>query len=176
MSSKILSTHTDVSIDSTARLRMQGQNRTRHLNSMVRAVRTTTQSINDSTVTVIAFNGTDDFDTDALHDPSSNNSRLTAAIAGKYFVYCFVDWASNATGERIVRIEKNSSGTPTAANVIAATYAVADAFLVNNNVACLTSLAAGDHVEVMVFQTSGGPLDADGATQPLAFGMAYLGE
>ena len=166
-----------IAIDSTGRPHLQGQNRFRYLQSGVRALRTTAQSINDSTTTVIAFNATDDFDTDGLHDTVTNNSRLTAAIAGKYFIYCFVDWAANATGVRICRIEKNSAGTPTSANVIAGTYSLADAtFLVNNNVACLASLAAGDHVEVIVFQTSGGALNADGATQPLAFGMMYVGE
>ena len=166
-----------LAIDATSRMHLQGVNRFRYFNSAVRAVRTTAQSINDSTLTVVAFNATDDFDTDTLHDTATNNSRLTAAIAGKYFVYCFIDWAVNSTGDRVTRIEKNSDGTPTSANVIAGVSSPGSAaVLVNQNVSCITSLAAGDRVEVIVFQTSGGSLNVDGATQPLAFGMAYLGE
>jgi hypothetical protein len=49
-----------------------------------RIVANSTQSLADNTITAIAFAGTDDIDTHAQHDPSSNNTRVTPNVAGYY--------------------------------------------------------------------------------------------
>ncbi|HVW33470.1 MAG TPA: hypothetical protein VHL53_13100 [Acidimicrobiia bacterium] len=50
-----------------------------------RVYHNTTQSVSDNTITVVSFNS-ERFDTDTMHDTSSNNSRLTIKTAGLYLV------------------------------------------------------------------------------------------
>lgn len=50
-----------------------------------RVYHNTTQSLADSTFTVLAFNS-ERFDTDGMHDTVTNNSRITAKTAGLYMV------------------------------------------------------------------------------------------
>lgn len=162
--------------DSTNRLHLQGTNRFRYLNSMVIAARTTTQSISDNTWTVLALSGTDVLDTDTLHDPSSNNSRLIAAIAGKYFFFISFGFESNATGIRAVTVEKNSAGVETLGNALVladinATNGGETAFALSGFV----SLAVNDYIETFVYQNSTISLNIV-TTTAINFGMAYLGE
>jgi len=56
----------------------------------------------------------EDFDTDTIHDNSTNNSQLTYNIAGVYLLTCNMRWATNTTGERSVRLLLN--GTTAIAN------------------------------------------------------------
>jgi hypothetical protein len=152
-------------------------NRFRFLNSAVRATRLTAQSIVTNTLALVNFTS-EEFDTDGLHDNVTNNSRLTATVVGTYLIYAFVDWTPSSSGDRGIRIEKNSAGNFNSANVLAASSASGGtgSYFVNQTVTALTHLAAGDHVEVFVNQNSGGNLNVDGAVQPLSFGMAYIGE
>jgi hypothetical protein len=178
MSSNILSTHTDIAIASDACFRMSGQNRIRYKNSMAVASRTTAQVISNETFTVIAYNATDILDTDALHDTSTNNSRIVAAIAGKYFVFSYVNYELEGTGIRFLDIEKNSSGTQTNGNIVAAQLITAngDAFS-HLGVSGIVALSAGDHIESFVYQNSGGELDiCSGGTIGIKMGMVYIGE
>ena len=166
-----------VAIDSTGRPHLQGQNRFRYLNSMAIAARTTAQTISNATFTVVAFNATDILDTDGLHDPASNNSRLVAAITGKYFIFAFVGFTTNATGIRSFTIEKNSAGVETIANaVIQQTFNAVNGGQSGTSLAAFISLAAGEYVEVFCYQDSTGNLDMNGATITNAFGMVYVGE
>ncbi len=94
-------------------------NRFRYRNSVVVASRTTAQTTSNGTWSVVAFNGTELVDTDNLHDTNTNNSRLVAAIAGKYLVTAYVVFASNGSGLRAISLQKNSAGISTNANAFA---------------------------------------------------------
>lgn len=135
-----------------------------------RVTKGSAQSINDSTLTALTFD-TETFDVGGLHDNSTNNSRLTAPIAGKYRVSGTVDFAANATGLRRARILKN--GTNSYADVI-----------VNNNgsgavqtripVTALVNLAAAEYVELQAEQRSTGALNVE--TDATSFEMEWVGE
>jgi hypothetical protein len=53
-------------------------------------------------------------DTDGIHDPVTNNSRLVAATAGMYHVWCNIVWEEHSLqaydGARGIMIRKNSAG------------------------------------------------------------------
>lgn len=112
------------------------------------------QSINDATLTALSF-GAEDADTDSFHDNSTNPSRLTAPVTGYYIVEGGVEFASNATGRRAVQIRKNGSVFYASLMVDACS---SDATLLP--VSAIVQLNAGDYVEIMVFQNSGGALNA----------------
>ncbi len=50
------------------------------------AIRSSNQSISAGAVTAIQFNAADEFDTDSMHDPSSNNTKITVNTAGVYLL------------------------------------------------------------------------------------------
>jgi hypothetical protein len=92
------------------------------------------QTIANETATAVNFGGTDQYDTDAFHDPSSNNSRITipSGKGGKYLVTGTI-WWNDGSGQRFVSIYKNGTEI-------------------------LISLAATDYIELYVIQGSGGNL------------------
>lgn len=55
-----------------------------HFIPIGRIVATGTQALADNTLTAITFSATDDIDTHAQHNPSSNNTRVTPNVAGYY--------------------------------------------------------------------------------------------
>jgi hypothetical protein len=161
----------DLSFTSTMRARMSGQNRFRYLNSQARIKRTTNQSISNSTITVISFDA-EDIDTDTLHDNSTNPSRITVALAGKYLVGGLMRYANNATGtNRQARIHKNGTlvnGAFANDHIPSATQ--------ESHVFCISLIdaVATDYFEFAAFQDSGGNLDVQ-FSQTRFFAM-YIGE
>src|SRR5687768_16536824 len=57
----------------------------------------TTALTTGSTEYPIAFGGADVFDTDAFHDPSSSNTRMTAPVTGYYLIRGQTYIATNTT-------------------------------------------------------------------------------
>ena len=76
-----------------------------------RAVTNAVASIAHNTWTSIAYAGTDRFDTDAYHDNSTNNTRMTipAGLGGRYLIGGTVGIAQDATGQRAARIYLNNA-------------------------------------------------------------------
>jgi hypothetical protein len=130
--------------------------------------RTAAQSIANTTYTAIAFT-TEDYDTDAIHDNSTNNTRLTvpSGKGGKWQITGPVTFA-NGTGYRIVRIYKNGVGLISLSS--APTVSGDNTTGVVSNV---FNLSAGDYLEVFVYQNSGGALNVQFADTSVQF--TYLG-
>lgn len=112
-----------------------------------RVYHNTTQTLTNSTSTPIAFNS-ERFDTDAYHDTSTNNSRITipAGLAGKYLIGCNIDWSTESGYHDIVLRLNGTTGlaaiTATSVNKILPIETVYD-------------LAAGDYIEAVVGNFSG---------------------
>lgn len=113
------------------------------------------QSIANSTETVLAFNS-ERFDTASLHDTATNNSRLTAPIAGKYLIGVNVRWESNPTGNRILSI-RHGTGIDIAANYMPATVQAVQA------VSALWQMAVNDYVQIFVTHFAGVALNIQAA-------------
>lgn len=115
--------------------------------------RTTTQSISNTTFTVIGFDA-EVVDGDGMHDNSTNNSRLTVVTAGVWvFGGCF-GYDTNTTGQRQWIFRVNGSTL----------YAMARRGAPGtggfNNAEVVTTpplpLVATDYVEFGTYQDSGG--------------------
>lgn len=119
------------------------------------AHRTATQSINDGTDTVLLWTA-EDYDTNSIHDTSSNTSRFVVPTggAGKWRITCNLLWTPNATGVRDLYFKKN--GTTRLQEDL--NPAIASPFHTSNNLSIDILLADGDYIEAFVYQTSGGPL------------------
>jgi hypothetical protein len=127
------------------------------------------QSIANNTTTTITWDS-EDFDTNAFHDNSTNNSRMTIPVgyAGKYSITGLVSWGSSATGYRLVEIFKNGATAGFMwSGAMSAYYAVAVIKILN--------LAEGDYVEIKGYQNSGGNLNAAGTAAESYFQIQYLG-
>lgn len=131
----------------------------------VKAIRSTNQSLNNSSSTTIDFTAADEFDTDGFHDPSSNSTRITipSGLDGVYLVLGHIQYAQNSTGVRINRILVNGSATnyrTTAAAFSTSTTAFVQVY-------AILELAATNYVEMDGFQTSGGALNVSTASLAL---------
>jgi hypothetical protein len=113
------------------------------------------QSIADASDTLLAFNS-EYADSAALHDNSTNNSRITAPSgqAGLYLVTAYIEFAANATGIRALWIRANGTFTIAESRVSAASAGVT-----RLNVAGIAVLAAGEFLDLVVRQTSTGALN-----------------
>ncbi len=136
----------------------------------VRAFHSATQSIANNTFTVVALNS-EDFDTDTMHDPSTNNERITFTTAGKYIVCANIGWNPDAGGGwRELNIRKNGSSwwlfhtidsTTNDANTIQSTSAVGD-------------FAADDYIEIRVRQNSGNSVNLLAGSNNISFSAAKI--
>lgn len=76
-----------------------------------RVYTTANQSIANATWTAINFGG-EDYDTDTIHDNSTNNSRFTCKTSGKYVILGYFTFVPNSTGRRVVQIRENGDSLP----------------------------------------------------------------
>jgi hypothetical protein len=116
---------------------------------------TGTQSINNGTGTAINY-GAEVFDTDGFHDNSTNPSRLTVptGLGGLYVLTANVNWTPNTNGERLISFYKNGSELAAWDRDAPGTGSG-----LGRNIAAIAQLAAGDYVQVVCYQTSGGALN-----------------
>lgn len=120
----------------------------------VRVYHSTTQSISDSTWTAVNFNS-ERFDNDSIHDPVTNNTRLTCKTAGVYQIAAHISFAHHATGCRHLTISVNGS-TPYIAeqNHVPDPTAHPTHMFINT----IYKLAVNDYIEILIWQNSGAPL------------------
>lgn len=118
------------------------------------------QTLTTATWAAITFD-TEDYDTDTMHNNTTNPSRFTANTAGLYELRGYIFYSSNATGVRYAQLRKNAAGSSTGG-----TELLTEIF---NAVGTSTStrgpgaskevyLAAGDYVELFGYQNSGASL------------------
>jgi hypothetical protein len=128
-----------------------------------------TQSINNGTVTSVAFN-LEEFDTDGFHDNSTNNSRITIP-SGKAGKYLFVGQAAlntAYTGTKQSRVLKNGNLVSIVSNNNAAT---ATPTLINY----IANASVGDYFEFAIYQDSGSAKNVTSGASETYFICTYLG-
>lgn len=123
------------------------------------AQRTATQALTTATVTAIALTASDLRDTDAFHDTTTNNTRCTVptGLGGLYTVVGSVQFAGNTTGERLIQLRVNGLTTYNSVNSQATNPATTGvlALQVTDDIV----MVAGDYVELLAYQNSGGNLN-----------------
>jgi hypothetical protein len=130
------------------------------------------QSIPNATWTTLTFDS-ESFDTDAFHSTSTNTSRITipSGKAGKYSVQWQVVYVQNSTGNRNTRLTVNGSNAAYGTWINAV---VGDPTSISAS--ALLNLSAGDYVELLIGQGSGGALDASGnEAVGCTLAVTYLG-
>jgi hypothetical protein len=102
--------------------------------------------------------GGENWDTDSIHDNSTNTARLTipTGLGGHYAIFGFVQVGYNPTNSRAVRLRKNGTGTP---DTLASVQAVAGSQPTTVPFFDEQILVAGDYLTVQVYQDAGGPLN-----------------
>lgn len=99
----------------------------------------------------LAFNS-ERYDTNGIHDPVTNNSRLTCQTAGKYLIVANVEWGTNSAGYRTLNIVLNRTSVIASINSVATVATGVGARL---NASIIYDLGVGDYVEVRVYQNAG---------------------
>lgn len=129
--------------------------------SAAKAYHSTTQSHTTSgTYIAVAFDS-EEFDTDTYHNNVTDNPRLVVPSTARYLIGAAITFAPHATGERAIKFRKNgttdlrgSGGEPTSSGSVNTLTPMTT----------LVDLVAGDYVEVMAYQDSGGALNMGSAT------------
>jgi len=124
-----------------------------------RAYHSAGQSIANNTIVTLAFDS-ERWDTNSIHDATTNNERLTATTAGVYAITVGVRWQQNTSGYREVRIMHNG-GTILARSRDDAPGATIEFYV---TVSTIYLMAATDYVSVAVYQNSGGALNIENNT------------
>lgn len=111
------------------------------------AATTTTAQTMSTTGTAVQFNLADEWDTDSIHNPSTNNTRFTipVGLGGKWQFVGMLAWASSSNS-RSIQWSKNGTSLSTLYRSVNA--AVASATMRQTAVVVL-DLAAGDYVECL---------------------------
>lgn len=119
--------------------------------------RTSVQSIPNSTETAISWDG-ETYDPFGMHEGVTNPSRMTVAVPGRYLVVVVAKFATNASGDRSLRLFKNGA---------IVTYVTDRANSAGSSYKSFTyvlELAASDYIEIYAHQTSGTALDLGGTS------------
>lgn len=137
----------------------------------VQAFRNTTQAIANNSFVALSFSSVN-FDTDVFW-AVGNPTRLTVpgTLAGQFIIIAEVQWANSATGYRELTIRKNG------ATILANLQGPAEAGGTCEQIlTCLATLVAGDYIELLVNQLSGGSLNtATVASYAPNFSMTFMG-
>ena len=134
------------------------------------------QSIANNTGVALTFTN-ENFDTNSIHDNSTNTSRFTIPSGkdGKWLFTGIVTWGSNATGYREIKIRKNNTASTEVYNIMGPPSVAASPSM---GVSYIADAVATDYFELYVKQTSGGSLNVEGDatfTNYTIFQCVYLG-
>lgn len=125
-----------------------------------RAYNSAAISVADSSLQALTFD-TERFDYDAMHSTVSNTGRLTCVTPGVYVVSGYVKWAADATGVRKVALrfhdDSGASDIYIAGELDASPGSGDDC---EQNVSTVWAMEVDDYFELVVYQDSGGALNA----------------
>jgi len=110
-----------------------------------RVTNDTTQSIPKNTWTKLHFDS-EVYDTDSLHDNTTDNTRLTCTESGIYMINGQVQWSSMTGTQYLVIYLNNESQI--------ARVSGTNTYSFMNDVTTMYNLEEGDYVELMVYHTS----------------------
>jgi len=130
---------------------------------------TSAKTVAAGSLLTIQFDGADTFDTDGMHNPSVNNTRVTINTDGVYLVAGHVEWQSvgtAASSERITQIRLSGSSTIAGQAHKAAST---DSNPVISSVTAVTYLTAGSYLELRVANGDSASKDVAAATLTVAW-------
>lgn len=129
---------------------------------------TSNQSIPNGTQTAVQFNA-ENYDTDSLHDNATNNTRLTIPTTGLWLLQGSIDFAANTTGFRGVNFYLNGT------TFLAGTILDPGDPVSRLQASTMEELTAGDYIELLALQDTGGALDVNFGRQKTWFAATLIG-
>ena len=131
---------------------------------------TSTTSLTSGTQTAVVYNA-EHFDTDAIHDNSTNNTRFTipSGKGGKWSFTFRTYFSPNSSGTRYLLPRKNGTNIKAMEAGAKATGAQTE------EINFILDLVAGDYIENFVLQTSGSTLTAQQDEVYTEASCIYLG-
>ena len=119
-------------------------------------------SIPNNTATILTFNS-ERYDTDGLHSVSVNTDRLTCTRSGVHLISASIQFAAAAGGRRqlyfVVTPLLGGAAAVAAEQRTPIGVTAADQITIS----AIYSLSAGDYVQLVAYQNSGGALNVDAA-------------
>lgn len=136
----------------------------------------TTALTQDTWIGAVAFGQTDEYDTDSMHDTSTNNTRIIATVAGLYLVTCEIYASDHSAVETLhIQIRKNAAGSQTGGTFVAQSsnaFSSNGAVITGGQCQTMLRLAANDYLEVFVLSEANNE-SLVGTTQNHRFGMIW---
>jgi hypothetical protein len=135
---------------------------TQTLNVRALATNSTTQSIPNTTGTLLTFD-TNTYDTSGIHSTTINTSRFTvpAGQAGTWLGFCQVTFAANVDTVNDRALSMTVNGMATNSQVSSSGSAI---FQKSMSITMPLPLNVGDYMECVAFQASGGALLVEPST------------
>lgn len=131
------------------------------------------QTISTGSVTTLLFDS-ELMDVGALHSTSSNTGRITIPTGGDglWLFFAQVEFQSNGTGQRVLKIQRTRSATTTqrGQNTIQAD----NAGVTGMQTMAMDAAVAGDYYEAIVYQDSTVSLTANAGVGTTSFGALRL--
>lgn len=127
------------------------------------------QAIPSGSVRKVNWNA-ESFDIGEFHDNASNNTRLTVPETGIYQINALIAWETNGSGDRLLSVLKNGTLTQ-----LSDTKTPVTGSSTTQSISGMLELAAGDFIELSVFQSSGSELDLI-STIPMQFSMVKVSQ
>lgn len=135
------------------------------------AYNSSAQSIANATFTVLTFDS-EDLNVGGMHSTTINTSRLTIPAGGDG-VYLFIGsimYAGNIAGiTRVIVLRKNG-----ATSLLQNQYGVASASQMGIQGCWMGSLVAGDYIEMLGYQDSGGALNTGSVVRSIANSLSAV--
>lgn len=122
----------------------------------VRVYASSAQAINGQESVVVTFDQ-EAFDTDTMHDTTTQNSRITIKTAGVYIFSVCISWTNFGSDARQVILKKNSSVD--IARGIDSAVTISGEAAASQAVTTIAKLAVNDYVEAIVYHESAGNLN-----------------
>lgn len=120
---------------------------------MCRVTKSSGTNVADTTSVALTFD-TEQYDSDSMHSTVSNTGRITFNTAGVYAIGAQASFETNATGYRRIYIRSNGATTVAQGPDVAAHAGDITPVAVEGRF----KAAAGDYIEVLVYQNSGSTL------------------
>lgn len=143
----------------------------------VKVWKSTAQSITGSTETTLQWD-VEDYDTDTMHDNSTNNSRLYAKTAGLYIITANVNYdigSLPSMQQAYSFIRKNGSNVLDKFYIRGVNWGTGGG-VYSHTLAVMEPMAVNDYVEVRTYSNGSSPsVQGVLGSEPSHFEMAYVG-
>jgi hypothetical protein len=130
------------------------------------------QILDSATFTAVRFD-VEDYDRGGFWRGFTTRTRLTVPTTGIYLVCGTVSFTNNATGQRVLQLRLNGSGSGIT-GVAAQVSNLSGTYLAVPTLVTVLSLTAGDYIELFAYQDSGSQLTLQAESGPQYWSNSFM--